>query len=61
MTDEQLILKYNELKNQQYNGEHIAIEDIHTFTADAQASYNAGEITKQQLLKYAELTCYLSQ
>ena len=59
MTDEQLILKWNELKNRIYDHDKVEESEIETFSNTAHESYIAGDITQQQFLKYAEIVCYL--
>ncbi|MCR4788274.1 MAG: hypothetical protein K5888_06800 [Lachnospiraceae bacterium] len=59
MADEQLILKWNELKNRLYDHETVEQSEIDDFSTTAHESYIAGDITQQQFLKYAEIVCYL--
>ena len=61
MTDSDLILKWNDLKNRLYDGEELTSEELHNFNTLVQESYNNNEISKHQLIKYAELFCYLSK
>ncbi|MCR5399068.1 MAG: hypothetical protein K6E68_05970 [Lachnospiraceae bacterium] len=59
MTDEKLILKWNGLKNRQYNHEKVSQSDIDAFSNKVHESYIAGDITQREFLKYAEIVSYL--
>lgn len=59
MTDEQLILEWNKLKNKRYNKEDLTREDFDRFNQMVQESHNSGEISWTMATKYAELMCYL--
>lgn len=59
MTDEQLILEWNKLKNKRYNHEEITREELDAFNKMVQKSHDDGEISWTITTKYAELMCYL--
>lgn len=59
MTDEQLILEWNKLKNKCYEHEEITREELDKFNRMVQESHNNGEISWKITTKYAELICYL--
>ena len=60
MSDNDLILEWNNLINRKHNHEELTIEDINNFGDKVQLAYKNKDISSNQYFKYAEIICYLS-
>lgn len=56
MSNDELILKWDKLYSKRPN---LEWEEIREFNKSIQASYDDGDITKKECVKFAGLMCYL--